>query len=214
MSHNNAPLPPLTIKRGGKIPSPLSIRGIEGVIDALPPKHFQKLIGVDGLGASGKSTIAKAMCKIRPTLSIIHVDEFYRPKAERTTGIVEGAIVSPDFEWDRLDGQVFDPIRRGFPVIYQSYDWRHDAAGRWVEIPQDNWIAIVGVYALQSRFFPYYDYTIWCNVSKEIRIQRMIKREGEKVAQEWLASWSAREERYFDIEHPDKRASLMVDNRQ
>lgn len=179
-------------------------------IDALPPKHFQKLIGIDGLGASGKTTIAEALRKLRPDISIIHVDEFYRPKADRTVGIVEGAIVSPDFEWDRLDGQVFDPIRRGFPVIYQSFDWRHDAAGRWIEIPQGNWVVIVGVYALQSRFFSYYDYTIWCDATKENRTERMIKREGEMVAQEWLSNWSAREDRYYEIDAPDKRASVVL----
>lgn len=179
-------------------------------IDALPPKHFQKLIGLDGLGASGKSTIAEQLHKLRPDISLIHVDEFYKPKAQRTVGIVEGAIVSPDFEWDRLDGQVFDPIRRGFPIIYQSFDWRHDAAGRWVEIPQGNWVVIVGVYALQSRFFPYYDYSIWADAPKEIRVARMIKREGEKVAQEWLDKWSAREERYYEIDRPDQRAALTI----
>ena len=179
-------------------------------IDRTPPKHFQRLIGIDGLGASGKTTIAHDIKKLQPNSSIISIDEFYKPKAQRTTGIIEGSIVSPDFEWDRLDGQVFDAVRRGFPVIYQSYDWRADAWGEWVEIPQDNWIIICGIYSLQSRFFPYYDYTIWTEAPKEIRMKRMIAREGEKIANQWLANWSSREERYFEVERPDERATSTI----
>lgn len=193
--------------------SPLDARGVRGVVEAIqksPPKHFRYLIGIDGLGASGKSTIAHELASMRKDISVIHVDEFYLPKSERSAGIIEGQAVSPDFDWDRLDGQVFQAVARGLLVKYQRYDWRADVWGEWIEIPESNWIIIVGVYALQSRFFPYYDYSIWCEVPKEIRMKRMIEREGKVVAKEWEAKWLPREENYLVIEGPDKRVSIVL----
>lgn len=179
-------------------------------IDALAPKHFQKLIGIDGLGASGKTTLAQELQKLRSDISVIHVDEFYRPASERTSGLIEGAVVSPDFDWDRFEGQVIDPILRGFSVKYERFDWRRDVMHEWVDVPQGNWIIIVGIYALQSRFFSYYDYTIWCELSREERIKRMTEREGDAVARQWQEKWLPREERYYEMDHPDKRASLIL----
>lgn len=187
-----------------------TIEKIISHIDSLPSKHFQKLIGVDGLGASGKTTLAEAIKKAHSESSIIHTDEFYLPKADRSTGVLESHVVSPDFDWDRFENQVIKPIRRNLLVKYERYDWRADQWDSWIEIPATHWIIIVGVYALQSRFFSAYDYTIWMDVPREERIKRMIEREGEAVANEWLEKWSPREENYWTLEGPDKRASIVL----
>ena len=71
---------------------------------------------------------------------------------------------------------------------------------------------VVGVYALQKRFRKYYDFTIWVGAPREVRIARMIKREGEAVAREWQEKWLPREERYLEIERPDKLASVVLDD--
>ncbi|MEK7616388.1 MAG: hypothetical protein AAB420_04255 [Patescibacteria group bacterium] len=187
------------------------LRQLVRSIEALPPKHFNKVIGIDGLGASGKTTIAREIQKLHPKSSIVHTDEFYKPFAERNPApLVNGATVSVDFDWDRFEDQVLKAVRRNLLVKYERYDWRADRWDNWVEIPPENWIIIVGVYALQSRFFTVYDYSIWCEVPKEIRLRRMVEREGEIVAHEWLEKWSGREENYLALEGPDKRAASTI----
>ena len=194
-----------------------TIEKIITAIDSLPSKHLQKMIGIDGLGASGKSTIAEGIKQLHPETSIIHLEEFYKFEHERSPvpGVVPDHVISPDFDWDRFENQVIKPVRRSLLVKYERFDWRADQwaiskDGPWVEIPPTHCIVIVGVYALQSRFFTVYDYTIWIEVSKKIRLQRMIEREGESVAQEWLEKWSPREENYLALEGPDKRAASTI----
>ena len=188
---------------------PQPLKQLERSIDSLPNQFLHKLIGIDGLGASGKTTIAEELKKAHPETSIIHLEEFYRPKTERTEGITNQA-VSPDFDWDRFEDQVIKPVQRNLLVKYERYDWRADRWDQWIEIPATHWIIIVGVYALQSRFFQAYDYTIWMDVSREERIRRMTEREGEMVSKEWQEKWLPREENYFEIERPDRRASITV----
>ena len=193
------------------MPTP-NLKALLQSIDALPPKHFQKLIGIDGLGASGKTTVANQLAELHSGVTIIHTDEFYKPKHGRSPvlGVVPGQVISPDFDWDRLDAQVFQPILRGLLVKYQNYDWRADTWGDWIEIPPGSWIIIVGVYALQSRFLPYYDYTIWCELSREERIRRMTEHEGRGIAEIWQQKWLPREENYLAVDAPDKRASIVL----
>lgn len=187
-----------------------AVEQIIAKIDALPPKHFRSIIGIDGLGASGKTTVAQAVALLRKDVSIIHTDEFYLPENERGKKAPANDGVSQDFDWDRLDAQVFQAAARGLLVKYQHYDWRADRWGDWIEVPAGNWIIIVGVYALQSRFFPYLDYSIWVDIPREERIRRMTEREGEAVSELWQQKWLPIEERYLEIDHPDKRASIVL----
>ena len=199
---------------------PIEARGIEGVvqaIDALPNQFLHKLIGIDGLGASGKSRLAKQIQEAphtpglnRPPISIIHTEEFYKPEAERTEGIIGDNAVSPDFDWDRFENQVIKPVQKNLLVKYERWDWKADRWADWIEIPAENWLIIVGVYSLQSRFFPAYDYTIWMDVPKVERIKRMTQREGQAVAQVWQKKWLPREEHYLAIEQPENRATIIL----
>lgn len=190
--------------------SPPNLNQLLQSVDALPNKFLHKMIGIDGLGASGKTTIAEGIQKLHPESSVIHTDEFYKSKDQRTSGLVNQSTISPDFDWDRFEQQVIKPVQKNLLVKYERYDWRADRWDGWIEVPATHWIVIVGVYALQSRFFQAYDYTIWMEVSREERIKRMTEREGATVAEEWQQKWLPREEHYFEIERPDKRASVIL----
>src|SRR3989344_2488837 len=152
-----------------------------------------KFIGIDGLGASGKTELAKRIAQKLGNVAIIHTDDFYKPVNQRTSGLVD-QIVSPDFDWERLEREVFisphpppSPKRGGVVIV-------------------------VGVYTLQKRFRKYYDFTIWVDAPRDVRIARMIKREGEAVAKEWQEKWLPREERYLEVERPFEAASPIFEN--
>ena len=145
---------------------------------------MQKFIGIDGLGASGKTELAKRIAQKLGNVAIINTDDFYKPIDQRTVGLVP-EIVSPDFDWERLEEEIFKKKHEGVVIV-------------------------VGVYALQKRFRKYYDFTIWVDASREVRIKRMIKREGEAVAKEWQEKWLPREERYLEVERPNKWARVIL----
>ncbi|MGW9673400.1 hypothetical protein ACWGUN_09545 [Streptomyces koyangensis] len=63
--------------------------------------HF--LLGVDGPGASGKSTLAGQLARHLPEAHVVHVDDFYLPSADRPRpGAQPGAPVVPGFDLRRL----------------------------------------------------------------------------------------------------------------
>src|SRR2546429_452202 len=83
----------------------------------LPSAHETLLIGIDGLGASGKSTFARAlahaMSEIDLATEVVEVDDFFNP-GESGWG----------FDHARLREQVLEPITCGKQARYQRYDWR------------------------------------------------------------------------------------------
>lgn len=74
------------------------------------PRFNQKLtlIGIDGCGGSGKSTLADALSNAYSYSTIIHMDDFYLPSAQRNRSTLVGSA----FNWERVLKQVIIPIKQ------------------------------------------------------------------------------------------------------
>ena len=163
------------------------------------------LIGVDGPGGSGKTTLAR---ELGGTLgaSIVAVDDFYRPLAERGRDCEIGG----EYDWRRLEVQVLIPLRQERPARYQRYDWSTDQLRGWAEVPATKPIVVEGVYALRNELVDYYDYRVWVAASRATRLRRGLARDGQEARERWL-DWMRREGAYVATHRPDERADRRVD---
>src|SRR4051794_35706380 len=96
------------------------------------PSDRTVLIGIDGPGGAGKSTLADAIAnslEVRD-VEIVHVDDFYLSSRDRPP-LKEHGI---DVDLSRLRHQIIEPLRRGELARYQRYDWRSDALAEWREV--------------------------------------------------------------------------------
>ena len=78
-------------------------------------------VGIDGKGASGKSTLATRLAAALPGAVIVSADDFARPGAST-------------WELDRFIRQVRDPLLAGRSARYQRWPWDQDTGGEWIEI--------------------------------------------------------------------------------
>ena len=69
-------------------------------------KHRQVVVSIDGLGGSGKSSLAEELEKVIPGAIIIHGDDFFKPVAERKGTTGHKSSVNEDFDWSRFESQV------------------------------------------------------------------------------------------------------------
>ncbi|MFH1769756.1 MAG: uridine kinase [Parcubacteria group bacterium] len=176
-------------------------------INSIKPKHSQSLIGIDGLGASGKTVFARKLADKLSNVSVVAIDDFIKPLDQRTFEV--NSDISSDYDWDRLQKEVFDSIIAGKQIKYQKFDWDKDKLDKWIEIPKDNIIIVEGVYSTQPRFRNLYDYTIWISMSRDKRIENMINREGRETADKWQRHWMPKEDKYFET-RPDKKVDKVV----
>jgi uridine kinase len=167
------------------------------------------LIGIDGCGGSGKSTFAAELSEVLEAAPIIHMDDFYKPSQERKT-VTNTTLVGWQFDWQRLKTDVLLSITtRGF-AQYQRYDWNTDSFKETRTIHACSPIIIEGIYVLRPELLSYYNFRIWVECSKEIRLQRGVERDGEQARSQWEDDWMKEEEKYLLTCKPHLHAERII----
>jgi len=167
-----------------------------------------RLIAIDGHGGAGKSTLARSLVAGWPQASVIEMDDFYRPLAEREES---PASHGADLDLDRLVEQVLDPFHSSRAGRYQRYDWEEDRLTTWHDVPARAVILLEGVYSSSQRLRGFLDYSIWVDCPYDVRLRRGVERDGERMRAVWVEEWMPAEDRYVLAERPDATADLAVD---
>jgi uridine kinase len=186
----------------------LDVDALAAAVHARGSQSPTILAGIDGAGASGKSTLASLLAE-RLGATVVHVDDFYLPSAVRDSRAGEiGAL----FDLPRLAEQVVRPAAAGLAVRYQRYDWDTDRLAEWIAVPARTPVVVEGVYTLQQQLRELYTYTVFCRALADVRLRRGLERDGEAARSMWVDEWMPAEDRYVETECPDEYANLVVDS--
>lgn len=154
-------------------------------------------VGIDGCGASGKTTLAARLQAGLPDSVIVHVDDFARP------GV-------PTWERDRFTAQLIQPLAAGRAARYQRWDWATDTGQEWIEVPPGQIAIVEGVSSTDVRLDIDWAFRIWVDTPLEVRLARALARDGAAMMSTWLEQWIPEEDAYVAAQHPQDRADLVV----
>lgn len=164
-------------------------------------KHLTLLIGIDGFGGSGKSTVAKFLRVNLANASIVEMDDFYSPSLQRA-------------DYARVKQQVLEPLARNEKASYQIYEWKTDSLSEFHEIIPGGIIIIEGVYSINKDLAANYDVKIWVDCPAEVGAARGIERDkfedGIDKTDKWLNIWMPKEKEYVAIEKPQEYADYII----
>jgi uridine kinase len=181
-------------------------RDVEAIAHALDVGGFDApLVGIDGPGGSGKSTLARELTA-RLDGSMVEADDFYRPEDERKPDRWIGG----EYDWRRLESQLLAPLSEGRPARYQRYDWPRDRLGEWCDLRPDRPVVVEGIYVLREELAGYYDYRVWVEAARDVRLRRGLERDGGQARDRW-AAWMRQEDAYVASHGPRERADWRVD---
>lgn len=163
--------------------------------------HAVRLVAIDGLAGSGKSSLARLLAAQLGAAPIVPMDDF--------------------LAWDdittfvpRLEDQVLAPLLRGESIRYQQRDWVHDWAGRslgpWREVPFSPTVIFEGVSAARQEIADRLCYAIWVETPAEVCVRRGIERDGDGARALWK-SFTPSLQRFFADDGTRERADLVVD---
>lgn len=176
----------------------MNLQEIAKKIEPAPRRRFQtKIIGIDGCGGAGKSTLAKALNTAMPGLTLIHTDDF-------------SSWDNPVDWWPRLMEQVLAPLENDRPSRYQRYDWHTRQLAEWHDVPVGGAVLIEGVSALRREFRDFYSFAIYVATPASLRLQRGLARDGEQALPLWQ-DWMSAEDRYLADHKPQDTADLVLD---
>ncbi|MFS0862542.1 uridine kinase [Fredinandcohnia sp. 179-A 10B2 NHS] len=189
----------------------LSYQELADRILALPRKRNTLLIGVDGCGGSGKSTFGRKLKDSFEDATLIHFDDFYFPSSQIIKADPKEKPVGADFDWKRLMAQVILPLNENRAGNYQRYDWNTDSLAEWHQVPVGGVVIIEGISSTRNEMTDYYDYKVFVDTPREIRLARGLARDGEEARDMWEKNWMIAEELYVESHRPDLRADLVID---
>ena len=170
------------------------------------------VVGIDGRGGSGKSTLSHALERADREVTVVEFDDFYRPSSERNARAAEGDTeIGGNFDWRRLRDQVLVPLSQDEVANYQRYDWVRDELADWHVVPVGGIALIEGNYSTRQELLGFYDFTIWIEAPHEVRLQHGLLRGGQDTRDRWLTEWMPEEDRYIEAEDPAKRVDLVLD---
>ena len=167
------------------------------VRDRLAGRSGTRWIGVDGLGASGKTTLAAAVATALPAAVVVHVDDFARPSVET-------------WERERFVEQVLRPLLAGRPARYERWDWDTDASTGWATVPVGVPVVVEGVSSTDVRLGVPWDVTLWVDAPYEVRLARALARDGEQLREQWVERWMPAEDAYEAAQRPQERVDAVV----
>lgn len=152
------------------------------------------VIAVDGRAASGKSTMAEQLKTILDG-QVIHMDDFFLPGQLRTDD--RFAVPGSNVHYERFAEEVLPNVRKAQSFSYRKFDCGvMDYAGTR-EVSEAYFRIVEGAYSCHPRFGSYADLTVFSDVDPDAQMERVIKRNGSKMAEKFRAEWIPMEEEYF-----------------
>ena len=182
------------------------------------------IIGIDGLGGSGKTTFTKSleieMRKKGLKISVLHIDDFIHPKNVRYNNSISEWKCYYDLQWryDYLIDEILLPIKMGHLINKQIelYDKDKDAyMHHHLKMDLDNILIIEGVFLQRAEVRPFLDYVIYIDVPKEERLKRALARDiyiGDKPAilTKYEKRYFPAEDKYVSEYNPAKKADWTI----
>lgn len=181
------------------------------VLSLLAPYANQALtlLAIDGHSAAGKTSLARAVAQALSQVSVVHMDDFYRPMREEDRASLDAVGGYQSFyDWQRLESQVLIPLANGQMSRYQQYNWATNRLDAWVAVLPEGVVIVEGCYAARPELRPYYQGIILVETSARQRNHRQDVRAD--ASPEWLARWDAAERYYMEQYRPQTYADAIV----
>ena len=154
-----------------------------------------RVVAIDGRAASGKSTRALLLGAVLEA-PVVHMDDFFLPPALRT----EERLAQPggNVHYERFAEEVIPHLHSGEAFAYRVFDCSQMDFGGTKEIPAAPVRIVEGSYAHHPALGDYADLKVFSTVEEGEQMARILRRNGERMAEMFRSRWIPMEERYFD----------------
>jgi uridine kinase len=185
----------------------MQLETIANKIKSVSLGHKPILIGIEGFGGSGKSTIASKLSKLLGNAFVVNIDDF----------IIKGNITENDwdkqvFDRQRLEEQVLIPASKGEQVQYVKLVWSTNSLSEPITVPSIGYLIVEGISSYHPSIAHYYDYKVWVDTPIEVAKARGKQRDaGNENEQHWDL-WAGNDLAYQQNYHPEQAADFIVKN--
>ena len=178
------------------------------------------ILGIDGLGGAGKTTVAREIQQQVVGSVLLHIDDFIHPRHVRYDNEIEPweAYYWKQWRYDYLVDSILQPMKSGLPIdkYIQIYNKEKDVYEETrFTISPGNLLIVEGVFLQREELREYFDQIIYVHAEKETRLQRVLTRDSyignrDAIVKKYEERYFPAEERYVADCHPKKHADLVI----
>jgi len=179
-------------------------------IESLLHQKDRVIAAIDGMAASGKTTLAAGLAARFAGSAVVHMDDFTIPFEDRAPGYFERLLSNADIA--RFEREVLSPLLSGTGAVYRPYVC-HPEPGFLapVRVPADARLVIVeGAYCLHDALFDRYDLRVLSLIDPDVQQERILARNGEAQLARFASLWIPMENRHIAARNLRARCDLTL----
>lgn len=165
-------------------------------------------IAIDGHCGAGKTTCGVILKRIYDS-NLIHVDDFYLQKQQRTPERYSQP--GGNFDRERLEKEVLIPIAENKEIRYQWFDCSDFTLKDFITLPLKKINIIEGSYSMYPSLQKYYDLSVFVDIDPELQLKRIERRNPDKI-QDFRDRWIPLENRYFEAFDIRSACDIIIEN--
>lgn len=183
-----------------------------------------RIIGIDGLGGAGKTTIS---AQISDTLAdrgipvtLLHIDDFIHPRCVRYRDDIPEWKCYYDLQWNYTPFlELLSAFRRdgtycGMVSLYNKDEDSYDS--QEIHIPENGVLLVEGVFLQRPELSSVFDAVIYLDVPESVRLSRVLQRDGyigdaDAIRQKYENRYFPAERFYVETCKPEECADFLVE---
>ncbi len=164
-------------------------------------------VAIEGCSASGKSTLAGLLAELYDC-TVFHMDDFFLRPEQRTPA--RRAEIGGNVDRERFLEEILRPLREGKPIDYRRFDCSSRTVEPPVTVTPKPLTVIEGAYSMHPDLAPYYDLSLFLEVSPSCQRKRILKRNPSPWAERFFEEWIPMELAYFEGMDIKRRCDLSL----
>lgn len=152
---------------------------------------------IDGRSGSGKTELAKQLCREWPASVVVRLDDIY----PGWDGLLWAA--------EHIRSSLLEPRAAGRPGRWRSWDWTADCAAAWYTVEPGQRLIVEGIGSLTPATRALANLGIWVDADDHERKERALRRDGETYRPHW-DRWAVQEVEFINRFDPRASADLFA----
>lgn len=176
-------------------------------IDKLLKNKTSIVIAIDGMAASGKTSLAKDL-KSKYKATIIHMDDFFLQDHQRTNERFKE--IAGFIDYERFNEEVMQALKSGYAFSYHKYNCQSKTMTKEY-VGNDNQVYIIeGAYSLREEFQDTYDIKVLMLIDEDKQITRIKARNNASLLRKFKEDWLIRENTYIKEYKLKEMADIII----
>lgn len=171
-------------------------------------KSQSVVVAIDGGSASGKTTLSQMLEELYDC-TVFHMDDFFLRPEQRTPE--RFAEVGGNVDRERFLEEILIPMKENKPISYRRFDCGTFTLCQPTIVVPKRLIIIEGVYSMHPELAPYYDLSVFLNISPELQKERIERRNTPQMVQRFFEEWIPLENIYFSEMKVKQRCEISID---